>query len=126
MSRLTNSLTHKLTTALRHRIVAVPAPGVAAANALYAQPATANGPVFAYGLNGILRTGGGVSAGVRQVRRQDRLINAHQPNQYGLHHERITPEQLKTFPQFLSLSAVVRYQPALTTNRYVAIRYLGR
>jgi hypothetical protein len=24
------------------------------------------------------------------------------------------------------LSAVVRYQPALTTNRYVAIRYLGR
>ena len=104
----------------------MPAPGVAAANAFQPQPATANGPVFADGLNGILRTGGRVAAGVGQVRRQDRLVNAHQPDQYGLHHERITPERLKTFPQFLSLSAVVRYQPALTTNRYVAIRYLGR
>lgn len=55
-------------TASRHRIIAMCTPGVAARNALHAEPDTFHHTPFFYGLNGILGAGGSMPARRTQQR----------------------------------------------------------
>lgn len=68
----------------RHRVVAMPAPGVAAAKALQGQPATLQRPMFFYGLHPIGTAGGRVPTACAQQRRYGQLVKADERGkQYG-------------------------------------------
>ncbi len=68
----------------RHGVVAMPAPGVAAAKALQGQPATLQRPMFFYGLHPIGTAGGCVAATRAQQRRYGQLVKADERGeQYG-------------------------------------------
>lgn len=66
-----------------HRVVAVGAPGVAAANTFQAQPGALQGPPLAYCPNHIAGAGGAVPAVRPQHRGDGQLVKAHQANQDG-------------------------------------------
>lgn len=77
------------------------APGVATANSFEAQPPAPQRPVFVNGFDGILRTGGRVTAGVREVGRHSGLINSNESYEQRLHHKRINSKTAKFFPAIL-------------------------
>lgn len=69
---------------LGHRVIAMPAPGVAAAKALQCQPAALQRTVLLYSLHTISTTGRCVAATRPQERRYGQLVKAYEPRkQYG-------------------------------------------
>ena len=66
---------------LRHRVVAGASPGVAAEDALEAEPEALEGAVFAEGLEGVLGASGGEAAGRRLERRDAELIEFDQQDE---------------------------------------------
>ncbi len=69
---------------LRDGIIAAPTPGMAAKNAFETEPEALEGPVFAEGLQGVLRAGRSKPAAARRIRRDADLIETDQAHERGV------------------------------------------
>lgn len=99
---------------LRHRIIPMTSPGMAAANAFSSEPSPLGNTMLFNGLQGIFRTSGGISTSVRQVGRNGTLVQSDQQFEDPFHtcaFSRLRSSKIKFNTRLVTFIRVLRLPP---------------